>query len=310
MSKSTMKAVICEKYGAPEVLKLSRIDLPTAGENEIRIKIKATAVNSGDIRVRGLAVEGFLKIVMRFVLGFNKPRNPILGIVYAGIVDQVGKNVTQFQVNDEVFGLTGFKFGAYAEYMTISAKSMVAKKPKNATFEEAAALVFGAHTAISFLTKAKIESNPNPNVLIYGATGAVGTSAVQIAKHFNARVVAVCGEHGVSLTEKLGADRILVYTQDDFTRLNEKFDIIFDAVGKISKKQCKSLLKENGIFKTVGGLEVASEQISQLELVRTLFEHGKYNPTIDKTFAMEQIVEAHRYVDSGRKKGNVVIQIQ
>lgn len=304
-----MKAIICEKYGSPEVLKLSRVDQPTAGDNEIRIKMKATAVNSGDIRVRGLAVEGFLKIVMRFVLGFNKPRNPILGNVYAGIVDQVGKNVTQFQVNDEVFGLTGFKFGAYAEYMTISAKSMVAKKPKNASFEEAAALVFGAHTAINFLTKAKIESIPNPNVLIYGATGAVGTSAVQIAKHFNARVVAVCGEQGVSLTEKLGADRILVYTQDDFTQLTEKFDIIFDAVGKISKKQCKSLLKENGIFKTVGGLEVASEQISQLELVRTLFEQGKYNPTIDKTYLMEQIVEAHRYVDSGRKKGNVVIQI-
>lgn len=304
-----MKAIVCEKYGAPEVLKLTTVDQPMAKDHEIRINIKATAVNSGDVRVRGLAVEGFLKIVMRFVLGFNKPRKSILGNVYAGVVDQVGKNVTQFQLNDEVFGLTGFKFGTNAEYITISAKSMLTKKPKNASFEEAAALVFGAHTAIHFLTKANIESIPNPKVLIYGATGSVGTAAVQIAKHFNAHVVAVCGEHGVSLTEKMGADRIIVYTQEDFTQISEKFDIIFDAVGKISKKQCKSLLNENGIFKTVGGLEVASEQISQLELVRTLFEQGKYNPTIDKTFSMEEIVEAHRYVDSGRKKGNVVIKI-
>lgn len=309
MIKPTMKAIICEKYGAPEVLKLANVDQPTAGDNEIRINIKATAVNSGDVRVRGLAVEGFLKIVMRFVLGFNKPRKPILGNVYAGIVDQVGKNVTQFKQNDEVFGITGFKFGTYAEYVTVSAASTLTTKPKNASFEEAAALVFGAHTAIHFLTKAKIESLTSPNVLIYGATGAVGTAAVQIAKHFNARVVAVCGEHGVALAESLGADRVVVYTQEDFTTLNEKFDIIFDAVGKITKKQCRLMLTKTGIFKTVGGLEVAAEQISQLELVRTLFERGEYNATIDKTFPIEQIVEAHRYVDSGRKKGNVVIQL-
>jgi len=187
-----MKAVICTKYGAPEVLKIMEVEKPTPKDNEVLIKIMASAVNFGDTRVRRLDEKGILKIVMPFVLGFGKPRNSILGASFSGIIEQTGKNENRFSVGDEVYGLTGWKMGSYAEYVTLSEKGMIAKKPCNATFEEAAALPFGAHTAIYFLEKAKIQETTNPKVLIYGATGAVGTAAIQIAKYYNAHVTAVC----------------------------------------------------------------------------------------------------------------------
>lgn len=309
MLKSTMKAVICTKYGPPEVLKVELVEKPIPNDNEILVKIIASAVNSGDVRVRGLVVEGFMKIVMRFVLGFSKPRKPILGTVFSGIVEQVGKNVTNFKIADEVFGITGFKFGTYAEYIAVSGKSTVVKKPFNATFEEAAAICFGGQTAYYFLKKAKVSEKSNLKVLIYGATGSVGTAAIQIAKYYNAEVTAVCSEQGKELAKELGADKIILYTKEDYTKIPEKFDIIFDTVGKIIKKQCAHLLNDGGIFKSVEGLEVASDEIEQLTFLRELFEKGKYKATIDKTYSIDEIIAAHRYVDTGRKKGNVVLRI-
>jgi NADPH:quinone reductase-like Zn-dependent oxidoreductase len=304
-----MKAVICTKYGAPEVLKIDSVEKPVPGDREILIKIMAAAVNSADVRVRSLDVGGFLKIIMRFVLGFNRPRKPVLGIVFSGIVEQTGKDVKTFKNGDEVFGITGFKFGTYAEYITLSDRSITALKPVNATFEEAAAIPFGGHTAIYFLDRAKISEKKRPDILIYGATGSVGTAAIQIAKYSHAKITAVCSESGQELVKELGADDIILYDREDFSKRPEKFDIVFDAVGKTSKKQCTSLLKKNGCYVTVGGLETAVERKEHLELLRKLFESGNYKATIDRTFSIDAIVEAHRYIDTGRKKGNVVVKI-
>lgn len=309
MIKPTMKAVICTKYGPPEVLRIDRIQKPVPKDNEMLVKVMASSVNSGDVRVRALAVEGFLKIVMRFALGFFKPRKPILGTVFSGIVEQVGKNKKDFKIGDEVFGITGFKFGTYAEYITLSDKSIVTKKPSNATFEEAAAIPFGGQTAIYFLGKAKISEKTNPKILIYGATGSVGTAAIQIAKNYNAEVTVVCSEKGQDLVKELGADNIILYNKEDFTKSLEKFDIVFDAVGKTSKKQCVHLINKGGYYMTVGGFEVAAERKEQLELLRELFEKGKYKATIDRTYSIDEIIDAHRYVDTGRKKGNVVLKV-
>ena len=304
-----MKAVICTKYGSPEVLKIVEVEKPTPTDNEVLIKIRASAVNSGDVRVRGLVVSGFLKIIMRFVLGFNKPRNPILGTVFSGIVEQIGKNVKNFSQGDEVFGLTGFKFGAHAEYITVSGKSIITKKPVNATFEEAAAILFGGQTAVYFLEKAKISEKENPKILIYGATGSVGTAAIQIAKYYNAQVTAVCSENGQDLVKELGVDDIILYNKEDFTKRDEKFDMVFDAVGKTSKKQCVPLLNDKGYYGTVGGLDFAVERIEQLEFLRKLFENKNLKAVIDRVYSIDEIVDAYRYVDTGRKKGNVVLKI-
>lgn len=308
-TSSQMKAAICTKYGPPEVLDITMVEKPVPKDNEILVKIIASAVNSGDVRVRGLVVEGFLRIIMRLVLGFTKPRKPILGTVFAGIVEQVGKNVNNFKIGDEVYGLTGFRFGTYAEYICVSDKSVITQKPSNATFEEAAAICFGGQTAYYFLEKAKISTKRNLKVLIYGATGAVGTAAVQIAKYHHAQVTAICSTNGEELVKELGADSIIFYDQEDYTKISEQFDIIFDAVGKISKKQCAHLLNKKGVFISVASLDTASEEIKQLVFLRELFEQGKYKATIDKIYTIDEIVEAHRYVDTGRKKGNVVLKI-
>lgn len=304
-----MKAVICPHYGPPEVLRIERIRKPVPKDNEILVKIIASAVNSGDVRVRGLAVEGFLKIAMRFVLGFSKPRKPVLGTVFSGIVEHVGKTVQDFKVGDHVYGTTGFSFGAHAEYIILSRKSIVTRKPSNATFEEAAAIAFGGQTAIYFLRKGKLAEKLAPRILIYGATGSVGTAAIQVAKHYNADVTAVCSENGQHLARELGADKIILYTREDFTQSPHKFDMIFDAVGKTSERQCSHLLTQGGVYKTVGGLEYAAEEKEQLEFLRELFEKGQYKAAIDRTYSMDDVVDAHRYVDTGRKKGNVVLKI-
>jgi NADPH:quinone reductase-like Zn-dependent oxidoreductase len=309
MDQLMMKAVICTKYGGPEVLKVEQIKKPIPRENEVLIKIKASAVNSGDVRTRSLGVSGFLKVIMRIVLGFKKPRKPVLGVVFSGIVEEIGKKVTNFKNGDEVFGVTGFKFGTHAEYIVLSSKSIIVPKPVNAAFEEAAAIPFGGHTAIYFLETAKIDSKSNLNLLIYGATGAVGTAAIQLAKFHNVNVTAVCSEGGENLVKELGADSVVLYDKEDFSQLKEEFDVVFDAVGKVSKKQCIHLLKKGGRFVTVGGLDVAAERKEQLELLKRLFEEGKYKAVIDRVYSIDEIVEAHRYVDTGRKKGNVVLTI-
>lgn len=303
-----MKAYVATKYGGPEVLELVELERPKVGPKEILVKIHATAVNSGDVRVRGLQVEGFLKVVMRLVLGFNKPRKPVLGTVFSGVVAEKGALVTQFDEADAIFGMTGFSFGTFAEYVVINSKTPAALKPKNATHEEAAALIFGGSTALHFLQKAKIADKTNPRVLIYGATGAVGTSAVQLAKHYGAHVTAVCGTSGMELTQSLGADVVLDYNKN-WQSQAKNMDLVFDCVGKINKRDCSELLNQKGAFLTVGGLEVAKETKEQLEILSELFDAGKLQPVIDKTFDFKDMQAAHAYVDSGRKKGNVVVQV-
>jgi NADPH:quinone reductase-like Zn-dependent oxidoreductase len=308
--KPLMKAAICTQYGPPEVLQIKMVEKQTPRKNEILVKIIASAVSSADIRIRKFDVKGFFRLIMWIIIGFKKPRKPILGVVFSGIVEQIGGSVKCFQVGDEIFGLTGFRFGAHAEYIILPDKCIAIKKPMNATFEEAAAMPFGGHTAIYFLEKAKIPEKPYSNILIYGATGSVGTAAIQIAKHYHATVTAVCSEKGETLVKKLGANNIVLYDKEEFSESDEKFDIIFDAVGKISKKQCAHLLSNTGRFVTVGGFETAIERKEQLELLCKLFEIGKYNAAIDKIYTIDNIVEAHRYVDTGHKKGNVIIKME
>lgn len=303
-----MKAVICTAYGSPEVLQVQEVLKPFPKNNQILVKIVATAVNSGDVRVRSLDVKGFMKVIMRLVLGISKPRKPVLGTVFSGMVEEVGKKVTKFKTGDKVFGMTGFKFGAYAEYIAVNQNSNVIEMPKNATYEEAVAIIFGGQTAIHFLDKAKIAEKLNPKILIIGATGSVGTAAIQIAKNHNADITAVCSSKGYKLVSELGVKNVILYGKEDFTKHTEKFDIVFDAVGKSNKNRCKHLLHENGIYKSVSS-GYAAETLQQLQLLKELYEKGEFKATIDKTFSMDKIVEAHRYVDTGRKKGNVVLKI-
>lgn len=304
-----MKAAVCRKYGAPEVIELREVAKPHPKKDELLIRIKSTAVNSGDVRVRALAVEGFLKIVMRIVLGFSKPRKAILGTVYAGIVEETGEHISHFKKGDLVFGMTGFAFGAHAEFLVAKETDNLALMPKNATFDEAASLIFGGQTALYFLEKVQIKQRKSQNILIIGATGAVGTAAIQIARHYGAEVTAVCSTEGKSLLESLGFTSLLLYDKEDITTHHASYDVIFDAVGKTTKKQCRNLLSPGGIYKTVGGLEVASESRQQLEDLKSLFENGHLKPVIDRTYTFDQIAEAHAYVDTGRKKGNVVISV-
>ena len=304
-----MKAVICTKYGSPEVLQIQEVEKPIPKNNQILIKIVATAVNSGDVRVRSLDVNGFLKVIMRLVLGISKPRKPILGTVFSGVVETVGDIVSKFKVGDKVFGMTGFNFGTYAEYIAINQDSNVLEMPHNATFDDAVSLIFGGQTAIYFLEKAKIVEMSNPKILIIGATGSVGTGAIQIARHHNADITVVCSSEGFELVKSLGVYNVTLYDKVDFTKQTNKFDIIFDAVGKTNKQECKHLLSEKGEYKSVNGSGYASETLQQLQLLKKLFEKGKFKAVIDKVFPMDKIVEAHRYVDTGRKKGNVVLRI-
>jgi len=304
-----MKAVICTKYGTPDVLHIQEVNKPIPKDNEILVRIVSTAVNSGDTRVRGLAVEGFMKIIMRLVLGFSKPRKPILGTVYAGIVEDVGTKVFKFKKGDKVFGMTGFNFGTYAEYITIKEKDNISLMPVNATYDEAASLIFGGQTAIYFIEKAKLPEKKAPKILVIGATGSVGTAAIQIALYYEADVTAVCSSYGKDLVKSLGISKTVLYDKEDFSKQTIQYDFIFDAVGKTTKKQCQHLLKKEGVYKTVGGLEYAGESQQQLEFLKMLFENGKLKATIDRTYPLDKVVEAHEYVDTGRKKGNVILKV-
>lgn len=307
-----MKAYICDKYGPPEVLKLAEIEKPKPKKNEVLIEIKSTAVNSGDVRLRALRVDdgamgSFAKIILRIVIGFKGPRKKVLGAVLSGVVREIGSEVDKFKVGDEIFAMTGMKFGGFAEYATLSQDKGIWLKPKKASFEEASAIAFGGTTALYFLHKAGISKSKK--VLIYGSTGAVGTSAVQVSKSEGANVTAVSGPDGIELTKSLGADRVYNYKEQNISELNEQFDIIFDAVGKLPKNKCKDILKDNGSYVTVGGLDVAKETQSDMKQLVEMFDEGKLKAVIDKTFSFDEMVEAHRYVDTGHKKGNVVVTI-
>ncbi len=306
-----MKAVIANGYGAPEVLSVKNVPKPTIKQNEILIKVKAATVNSGDVRMRALdggeGLKGVIsKIILRIVLGLRRPKR-IPGSVLSGEVVEIGRDVTRFKVGDEVYAMAGFSFGAYAEYCALPDKRAIALKPKKATHEEASALPFGGNTALYFLRKAGLEKGSN--VLINGSTGAVGSMAVQIAKNYGANVTAICGPDGIELSKKLGANNVHDYTSTKLSDITETFDIVFDAVGKLPKSAAKHLIADNGAYVTVDSLDVAKELSSDLEILAKMFDAGQLTATIDKTYDLSEIVEANRYVDTGHKKGSVVVKI-
>lgn len=296
-----MKAVIYKKYGTPDVLELTDIPKPSPRKDEVLIKVHATTVTAGDWRLR--KADPFLA---RIFNGLFKPKRVnILGFELAGVVEEVGENVTSLKKGDAVFASCGLRFGGYAEYACLPENMLIALKPSNLSFEEAAAIPIGGLTALRLLRQAGIK--PGDQVLIYGASGSVGTFAVQIARAFGAEVTAVCGTSNVDMVYQLGANQVIDYKKDDYTVTERRFNIILDAVGKTSKSASKHLLKPGGTYVSVTGSPKTAPD--DLIVLKELIEAGKLVPVIDRTYTLEQIREAHAYVESFRKKGNVVITV-
>jgi NADPH:quinone reductase-like Zn-dependent oxidoreductase len=310
-----MKAVICTKYGPPELLQIKEVEKPSPKPNEVLIKILATTVHIGDTKIRrfepglGPVKDFFFKPIMRIIVGFSGPRKKILGMELSGEIEAIGKGVTLFKVGDPVFASTEFRFGTYAQYCCVPEKGIIAIKPVNMTHEEAAPVSNGGITALLHLRKANIQKGQK--ALIYGASGSVGTYAIQIAKYFGAEVTAVCGSSNLKLVESLGADKVIDYSKEDFTQNGETYDVIYDAVGKIEFSKRKKSLSESGLYLNVltmhGNIKL---NVKDLYSIKELCEAGKLRTVIDRRYPMEEIVEAHRYVDNGHKKGNVVITIE
>jgi len=326
-----MKAVICEKYGPPEVLKLKEVDKPTPKEKEVLIKVFASSVTAADCNVRGLSyIPKGLGLLAKLMLGFRKPRISIQGAVFAGEIQEAGKDVKLFKPGDQVFG-NGPDLGAYAEYLCRSETGAIAEKPENISYEQAATIPYGALTALYFLQdKAKIKSGQK--VLINGASGGVGVYAVQLSHYFGAEVTGVCSTDNIEFVKSLGANKVIDYTKEDFSQNNERWDIIFDiVVGKTSFSRYKKSLNPNGYYLAVaGGLNdmiqmvwtsisggkkvifgggTSCERKENLIFIKELIETGKIKPIIDKSFPLVQIVDAHRYVETGQKKGNIAIKV-
>lgn len=309
-----MKAVICTKYGPPEVLQIKEVEKPTPKDNEVLIKINATAVTASDIFIRGCQVSIQYWIPMRLMIGLTKPRNPIIGLVLAGEIEYAGKDIKRFKPGEQVYGITGFGLGAYTEYKcmqeTDSTYGCLALKPNNISCEEATVAAYGGLLAFQYLEKGNIQ--PGQRVLIYGASGTSGTIAVQLAKFLGAEVTAVCSTTNLELVKSLGADKVIDYTGEDSLNPGEKFDFILDAVGKNKtsklKKACKRALVPGGKYVSIddGALMLDSKRLA---LIKKLVEAGHIKPVIDRTYPLEQIVEAHRYVGKGHKKGGVAITV-
>ena len=301
-----MKAIIYCRYGNPDVLRLAEIKKPTPAENEVLIKVMATTVNSGDARMRAFNVPPGEWLPARLYLGVFGPRRRILGMQLAGVVEAVGTKVTRFQPGDELFGSTGMGFGAHAEYKCLPEASVLTYKPKNMSFAEAAAVPTGALGALALVRQGKIR--PGDEALVYGASGSVGTYAVQLAKHCGAVVTAVCGPTNQALAKSLGADHIIDYRCEDFARGSRQYDCIFDAVDKLSRHRCRRVLAPAGTYTSMHGVRYR-ERVKDLVYLRELIEAGHLKTVIDRSYPLAETPTAHRYVDTTRKKGNVVIQV-
>lgn len=303
-----MKAAVYERYGGPEVLHLvDDFPKPSINSQQILVKVVATAVNSGDGRIRGLQVEGVARVAMRTMMGWSAPKNPILGTVFAGTVEAVGEDVKDVTVGQSIVGSLGMKTGTYAEYVVVEKSGIFTTIPEKLSFNEAAAIPFGGLTALSFIQGYRMPQNAP--VMIYGAGGAVGTAAIQVAKNMGYRVTAVARERHHDLAKELGADYWLDYTQPEFTEDQHRYALIFDCVGVLDKEMIEAKLNAGGHFTSVGGMKLAKETKENLEQLMAWVRDGHYQAVIDRVYPIEDIVAAHEYLDTKQKQGNIIVEI-